>query len=150
MHHPGAVPRVTGVIICISVVPTSAGRPACPCAPSSRDFPRPRCCGLIASFPGPCASSGGRLPGALFMVFQSDSKGAKACTSCRSRQELSSEYLLAKFCVDTAENEPLKVCQKLAKSCFLKVPLFVVPFFRPSYLGLFGALVQTPSPEKKE
>ena len=32
--------------------------------------------------------------------------GAKACKSCRSRQELSNEYLLAKFGVDTAENEP--------------------------------------------
>ena len=36
--------------------------------------------------------------------------GAKACKSCRSRQELSNEYLLAKFGFDTAENEPLKVC----------------------------------------
>ena len=43
--------------------------------------------------------------------------------SCRSRQELSNdpnsnEYLLvvAKFGVDTAENGPLKVCQKLANS----------------------------------
>ena len=35
--------------------------------------------------------------------------GATACKSCRSRQELSNEYLLAKFGVDTAENEPLKV-----------------------------------------
>ena len=42
--------------------------------------------------------------------------GAKACESFRSRQELSKEYLLAKFCVDTAEDDPLKVCQKLAKS----------------------------------
>ena len=33
----------------------------------------------------------------------------KACASCRSRQELSNEYWLAKFGVDTAENEPLKV-----------------------------------------
>ena len=29
---------------------------------------------------------------------------------CRSRRELSNEYLLAKFCFDTAENEPCKVC----------------------------------------
>ena len=29
--------------------------------------------------------------------------------SCRSRQELSNEYLLAQIGVDTAENEPLKV-----------------------------------------
>ena len=28
---------------------------------------------------------------------------------CRSRQELSDEYLLAKFGIDTAENEPCKV-----------------------------------------
>ena len=35
--------------------------------------------------------------------------GAKACRSCRSRQKLSNEYLLAKIGVDTAENEPLKV-----------------------------------------
>ena len=33
--------------------------------------------------------------------------GAKACKSCRSREELSNEYLLAKFGVDRAEREPL-------------------------------------------
>ena len=36
--------------------------------------------------------------------------GAKACKSCRSRQELSNEYFLAKFGVNTEENEPSKVC----------------------------------------
>ena len=63
------------------------------------------------------------MPEALFMVFLSDSKGAKApkrvnlgIKSCRSRQELSNEYLLAKFGFDTAENEPLNVFQKVAKS----------------------------------
>ena len=56
-----------------------------------------------------CALSGGRLPEALFMVFLLDSKGAKECKSCRSRQELSNEYFLAQFGVDTAENEPYKV-----------------------------------------
>ena len=30
---------------------------------------------------------------------------------CRSRQELSNAYLLAKFDFDTAENEPSKVCR---------------------------------------
>ena len=35
--------------------------------------------------------------------------GAKACKPCRFRQELSNEYFLAKFGVDTAENEPYKV-----------------------------------------
>ena len=39
----------------------------------------------------------------------------KVCKSCRSRQEVLNEYLLAKFGVDTAENGPLNVCQKLAK-----------------------------------
>ena len=52
------------------------------------------CCGLMASSPGMCASSGGRLPEALFIVFRLDSKGAEVCESCRSRQELSHEYLL--------------------------------------------------------
>ena len=32
---------------------------------------------------------------------------------CRSRRELSNEYLLAKFGVDTAENEPLEVGGKI-------------------------------------
>ena len=35
--------------------------------------------------------------------------GAKTCRSCRSRQELSNEYFLVKFGVDTEENEPSKV-----------------------------------------
>ena len=29
---------------------------------------------------------------------------------CRSRRELSNEYLLAKFGLDTAKNEPCQVC----------------------------------------
>ena len=40
-------------------------------------------------------------------------RGAKVCKSCRSRQELSNEYLLAKIGVDTAENEPLEVWGKM-------------------------------------
>ena len=32
---------------------------------------------------------------------------------CRSRRELSNEYLLAKISVDTAENEPLEVWGKI-------------------------------------
>ena len=42
-----------------------------------------------------------------------DLSGVKVCKSCRSRQELSNEYLLAKIGVDTAENEPLKVWRKI-------------------------------------
>ena len=115
-----------------------------PCAPSFSLPPQAsHCCGLLVSSPGPCASSGGHLPEALFMVFLLDSKGAKVyllptglaallrsagffsgvvffarmtlarsafhgfqvgvrrcksvhkCKSCRSRQELSNEYLLS-------------------------------------------------------
>ena len=44
-------------------------------------------------------------------------KAAKACKSCKSRQELSNECLFANVGVDTAENGPLKVCQKLARRC---------------------------------
>ena len=71
----------------------------------------------MVSSPGPCASSGGRLPEALFIVFRLESKGAEVCKSCRSRQELSNECLLAKIGFDTAENGPLKAKNlKLAKS----------------------------------
>jgi hypothetical protein len=35
---------------------------------------------------------------------------------CRSRRELSNEYLLAKIGVDTAENEPLEVSPVVAIS----------------------------------
>ena len=48
----------------------------------------------MVSSPGPRASSGGRLPEALFMVFLLDSKGANACKSCRFRQELSNEIAI--------------------------------------------------------
>ena len=46
-------------------------------------------------------------------------RGAKTCKCCRSRQELSNEYLFAKFlaflacllaCFDTPENESLQLC----------------------------------------
>ena len=72
------------------------------------------------------ASKGANVCKRFFMVFLLGSKGAKVYKSCRSRQELSNEYLLPKFGVDTAEsglpasqpaeNEPLKVCQKVARS----------------------------------
>ena len=99
--------------------PYSAVRAACQCAPSFRLFPRHRCCGLIASFPGPCASSGGRLPEALFMVFQLDSRGAKACKSCTSRQELSNGYFLfsckirLRYSRERASQSLPKISQKL-------------------------------------
>ena len=41
-----------------------------------------------------------------------DSQGAKERRSDRSRQELSNEYLVAKFGFDTTVNEPSKVCEK--------------------------------------
>ena len=41
--------------------------------------------------------------------------GAKVCKSCRSRRELSNAYLLAKYGVHTAENEPLRDWFKIAR-----------------------------------
>ena len=52
------------------------------------------CRALMVSSPGPWASFGGRLPEAFFLVFRLEAQGAKACKSCRSRQELSNEYLV--------------------------------------------------------
>ena len=49
--------------------------------------------GEVASFPGPCASSGGRLPEALD-GFSIGFQRPEVSKSCRSRQELSNEYLL--------------------------------------------------------
>ena len=42
-----------------------------------------------------------------------DSKAVQRSALCRSRRELSDEYLLAKIGVDTAENEPLEVWGKI-------------------------------------
>ena len=42
-----------------------------------------------------------------------DSKTVQRGALCRSRRELSNEYLLAKIGVDTAENEPLEVWEKI-------------------------------------
>ena len=127
--------------------PTSAGRAACPCAPSFRDSPRHSCCGLIASFPGHCVLCPEdacpkrfswffywipKVPKALFMVFQLDSKGAEVCKFCRSRQELSpfepdsysNEYLLPVFTCkiwrrysrERASQSLPKISQELEKS----------------------------------
>ena len=40
-----------------------------------------------------------------------DSKTVQRSALCRSRRELSNEYLLANFGIDTAENEPCKGCK---------------------------------------
>ena len=51
--------------------------------------------------------SGVFLPGSFFPSFRLwISKTVRRSALCRSRQELSNEYLLAKFGFDTAENEP--------------------------------------------
>ena len=51
---------------------------------------------------------------ALFPHFSPvDSKTVQRSALCRSRRELSNEYLLAKIGVDTAENEPLEVWGKI-------------------------------------
>ena len=51
----------------------------------------------MVSCPGPCASSGGRLPEALFMVYRLESQGTEVCKYCRFRQELANESFLF-FC----------------------------------------------------
>ena len=43
-----------------------------------------------------------------------DSKAVQRSALCRSRRELSNDYLLAKFGFDTAENELCKVCPTLS------------------------------------
>ena len=49
----------------------------------------------------------------VFQYFStSDSKGAKGGKSDRSRQELSNEYLVAKFGFDGEKNEPSEDCQQ--------------------------------------
>ena len=76
---------------------------------------------VLLSFPRRVLAWAATLKKWLFVVSRLDSKGAKVCKSCRSRQELSKliqtsvYYLLAKLCVDAAENGPLKVCQKITK-----------------------------------
>ena len=50
------------------------------------------------------------FPQFSIMDSKSDSKAVQRSALCRSRRELSNEYLLAKFGFDTAENEPCKVC----------------------------------------
>ena len=43
-----------------------------------------------------------------------------ACKSISSRQELSNEYLVAKFAFDTADNESSKVCRKVVRRSFVR------------------------------
>ena len=50
---------------------------------------------------------------------------------CRSRRELSNEYLLAKIGVDTAENEPLEVWGKIIQY-YLFVSLMRIPAKLPN------------------
>ena len=47
------------------------------------------------------------------MVFQIGFKAVQRSVLCRSRQELSNTYLVAKIGFDPAENGPLKVGQQL-------------------------------------
>ena len=58
-----------------------------------------------------------------------DSKGAKTRKSCRSRQELSNEYLLAKFGFDTAEDSPIyQPTSQPAENEPLKVHFIIQPW----------------------
>ena len=68
---------------------------------------RPKECWKIASSFENLAENAKKVD--TILLKYSGLSGAKACKSCRSRQELSNEYFLAKFGVDTEENEPCKV-----------------------------------------
>ena len=76
LHHPGTCLASQAFIFWICAVPTRTVRGTCPVHLLFSTSP-----GLAAllrsdgSSPGPCASSGGRLPQALFVVFRMDSKG---------------------------------------------------------------------------
>jgi len=54
---------------------------------------------------------------------------------CRSRRELSNEYLLAKIGFDTAENEPLKV--RITDHTFDHIPSVLYMLWQPKYSCLF-------------
>ena len=53
---------------------------------------------------------------------------------CRSRRELSNEYLLAKIGVDTAENEPLEVWGKYS---ILFTSVLILEMVKAVHLALF-------------
>ena len=95
-----------------------AGRAACQCAPSFRDFPRHRCCGLIVSFRGRVLRPEDACPKRFSWFFYWIPKVQKYVNLVDLVKgfQTSIYYLLVKIGFDTAENEPLKVCQKLAKS----------------------------------
>ena len=71
----------------------------------------------MVSSPGPCASSGGRLPEALFMLFLLGSKVQKRVNDLVDLGKSFQTRIFSKFGFDTAEKdqpaekEPLKVCQ---------------------------------------
>ena len=46
-----------------------------------------------------------------FQIRELIPKKVQRSALCRSRRELSNEYLLPKFGFDTAENEPCKICR---------------------------------------
>ena len=75
---------------------------------------------------------------------------------CRSRRELSNEYLLAKIGVDTAENEPLEVWGKIIQysSFFFRRDALKEQFGkepnRVSCLAVKGALLGTRHPRKEK
>ena len=87
------------------------------------------CCGLMVSSPGPCASSGGRLPEALFMVSRLDSKGAKKyglrlCVDSWSiiyvpTAIIETGHLLAANCPQTSRMKALKLFVQSAPLFFL-------------------------------
>ena len=75
--------------------------------------------------------------------------GAKACKSCRSRQELSNAYFVAKIGFDTAENEPSEICPiepmtlrhqvKWSLPTLLSEPDVFIPY--SLFIAVFGCII---------
>ena len=89
-----------------------------------RDSPRHSCRGLIASFPGPCASSGGRLPPQRFSWFFNWIPKLQTCVNLVDlvKRFQTSIYTLVftckisrRFSRERASQSFPKICQKLEK-----------------------------------
>ena len=136
----GHLPRVTGINYFLTQCsPYSHCQRSVPCALSFRYYSRPRCFAAVWWFLlrgrvlSPEGASQKRFSAfSWFSVWSPKVQKCKSvlnifiisfsisilffpqkthmCKSCRSRGELSNEYLVAKVAFDTAENGPLKVC----------------------------------------
>ena len=133
----GHMPRVTSIYFLTQCSPCSHCQRSVPCALSFRYSSRPRCFAAVWWFllrgrvlrPEDACQKRfswffNWIPKVqkcvnlvdLVKSFQTSLSMSLFLNLLFERDSYSNEYLLAKFGVDRAENGPLKVCQKLAKS----------------------------------